>query len=78
MPAVELSEEILRSLFYQFLPAGEIDLSDGSSLAVPCRIRHQSTLCGTLILLCLLGTIVESAACTVEIDVVSSMVASLH
>ena len=32
LAAVQLSEEILRSLFYQFLPGGEIHLSVGPSL----------------------------------------------
>lgn len=72
MAAVQLSGEILRSLFYQFLPAGEIDLSVGPSLAA---VSYQTSI---YTLRHALATIGNSTGCSVEIDVVSSMVASLH
>ena len=72
MAAAQLSGEILRSLFYQFLPGGEIDLSVGPSLGA---VSYQTSI---YTILCTLGTVEKTAGCSVEIDVVSSMVASLH
>ena len=75
MAGDQLSGEILRSLLYQFLPRGETDLSGGPSLgAVVSDINLHCTAHKLLDI----SVQARSADCTVEIDVVSSMVASLH